>query len=153
MLVSEKVTLVLNYRMCESYVVLIVLKSSLLLLHWWAPTLNGTVFDPYGSLTLQPVSKQWPCPGVEQHSTVQPRLSACSVFITKSYYNYYNDFCFNIYISIKYYAKHFRISNNFNHFIKQCICRIKKKIQINVDCQQYSISMVCFLINERTEMY
>lgn len=34
MLVSEKVTLVLIYQMCESYVVLIMLKSSLRLLHW-----------------------------------------------------------------------------------------------------------------------
>lgn len=34
MLVSEKVTLVLIYQMCESYVALIKLKLSLLLLHW-----------------------------------------------------------------------------------------------------------------------
>lgn len=34
MLVSEKVTLVLIYHLCESYVVLIMLKPSLLRLHW-----------------------------------------------------------------------------------------------------------------------
>lgn len=152
MLVSEKVTLVLIYQMCESYVVLITLKLSLLLLHWWAPTLNGTIFDPRGLLTLQPVSKQSPCPGVEQHSTVQPHPSACSVFCLKAI-TIITVICFNIYISIKYYPKTLLHFKHFNHFIKQCVCRIKKMNPISVDCQQYSMSMVRFLVNENGNVW